>query len=33
MDSMNASFALAVHYLCEMGKAILDDIEAAIRSD
>jgi len=28
---MNARYAFAAHYLCEMGKAVLDDLHTAIQ--
>ena len=31
MDPRNARLAFAAHYLCEMGKAVLDDLHLAIQ--
>lgn len=33
MDPMNVRSAFAAHFLCEMGKAVLDDLEGALQSD
>ena len=33
MDPRNARLAFASHYLCEMGKAVIDDLHAAMQPD